>query len=163
MAKMYGEAELVESYAKKLIGPFHPELATARIKYIFVDKGSIKSGRPVFGKVRKISGALEYLTQLDFLVEIALDHWNELTEQQRTALVDHLLERCWGEESEEDSGAFKWSIREPDVQEFGSILQRHGVWNDSLGGFVSIAKKIKVDDLVDDVVSSAARDVTQSN
>lgn len=159
MGKTYGDADSVASFAKRLIAPFHPELGTARIKYIFIDEASKKSGRPVLGKVRKISGAIQYLTDLDFLIEVPLDVFNDLSEQQRTALVDHLLERCYGEEDEK-SGEMKWVVREPDVAEFSSILQRHGAWNEGLTGFVSIAKTVKIDSLVDDVVSSAADDVT---
>lgn len=159
MGKIYASAENVESFAKRLIPSYHPELVSARIAYIFVDVGSKKNGRTVAGKVRKVSGALEFLLELDFLIEVAMDNWNELTEQQREALVDHLLERCSGEE-DEDTGDMKWNVREPDVQEFGSILRRHGAWNEALTGFVSIAQETDVDQLVDDVVSSAAEDTT---
>lgn len=157
MSKTYGSAENVEAFAKRLIPTFHPELATARIAYIFVDVGSKKGGRTVAGKVRKVSGALEYLLELDFVVEVALDHWNDLSETQREALVDHLLERCFGEE-DENTGEFKWIVRDPDVQEFSAILKRHGAWNEELSGFVSIAQETDVDQLVNDVVSSSAED-----
>ena len=150
MPKVYSEAETVESIAKPLIGPFHPELATARIKYVYVDKGSVKSGRPVFGKVKKISGISEFLIQQDFVIEVAQDHWNELDETQRSALVDHLLERCSGEE-DENTGEMVWVVREPDVQEFTSILRRHGAWHADLTSFASVAKAISIDEMVEDV------------
>lgn len=162
MTKEYSEAELVEELATRLIAPYHPELATARIKYIWVETASMKSGRAILGKVRKLSGAIEFLLQHDFLIEVALDKYNELTPQQRTALVDHLLERCYGEENEKD-GSMKWKVREPDVQEFASILQRHGAWNEELNGFVSIAQHVKVDDLVEEVVASVAEETVGEN
>lgn len=144
MPKTYSEAESVNAISGGLISNYHPELATARLRYIFVDKASAKGGVDVLGKTRKISGPLEYLLELDFLVEIAEDKWVELSQEQRVALVDHLLERCTGEEDEK-SGEMKWKIREPDVQEFASILRRHGAWNDQLTGFVSVAQEIQVD------------------
>jgi len=153
MGKEYGMAEAVEDIATKLIPSFHPELATARFKYIYVDKASQKSGRAVLGKVRKVSGALQFLLDTEFLVEVALETWNDLGSDQRTALVDHLLERCYGEE-DENTGEMKWTVREPDVNEFASILQRHGAWNEELSGFVSIAQHVKIDDLVADVAAS---------
>lgn len=162
MAKTYGDAESVQELAERLIPKYHGELAEARIRYIFVDEASKKSGNPIPGKVRKISGALEFLLGIDFLIEVALDVWNDLTPQQRTALVDHLLERCHGEEDEKNGGAMKWQVRDPDVAEFQSILQRHGAWNENLTGFVSIAKHVQIDSLVDDVVSSVADDVTNT-
>jgi hypothetical protein len=159
MAKVYGIADTVEQIALKLIPSYHPELATARVKYIYVDTASKESGRPVLGKVRKISGVLQFLLEVDFLIEVALDEFNELGVEQRTALIDHLLERCYGEEDEK-SGEMSWKIRKPDVQEFSSILQRHGAWNEELNGFVSIAKDVKIEDLVNDVVSASIAEET---
>jgi hypothetical protein len=156
MPKVYGNAESVEAIAKNLIPMYHPELATARVKYIFVDKASMKNGKPIFGKVRKVSGVLEYLLESDFMLEVGLDQWNELNEQQRGALVDHLLERCTGEESEEDA-SMKWTMREPDVQEFSAILRRHGAWNDELTAFASVAKQIDIEEIAADVVEEVTQ------
>ena len=161
MAKTYSTAESAEVIAQHVIPMYHPELATARIKYISVDKGSTKNGRILPGKIRRISGALEYLLECDFLIEIAMDAWNELSESQRQAAMDHLLERCTGEE-DENTGDMKWTTREPDVSEFTAILRRHGAWNDDLTGFATVAKTVDIDGLVADVVSTAAEDVTTS-
>lgn len=148
MAKVYDEAEAVASIAGGLIPNYHPELATARFMFAFADKGWSKGGRDIAGKVRKVSGVWEWATEKDFLMEIALDQWNDMSDSQRTALVDHLLERCMGEEDERN-GEMKWSIREPDVQEFTTILERHGAWHSGLNGLVSVAQRIQVD-LVDE-------------
>ena len=159
MAKVYSDAENVQAIAQRIIPMYHPELATARIKYIYVDKGGTKSGRPVPGKIKKITGSLEYLLDCDFLFEVALDQWNELTDRQRQALIDHLLERCTGEE-DESTGDMKWVVREPDVNEFAAILRRHGAWNDDLSTFATVAKEIDDDSMVNEVVASTT--VTQS-
>jgi len=152
MPKIYSTAESVEAIAQQAIPMFHPHLATARISYIYVDTAAMKNGRPILGKVRKVAGILEYMLEKDFILEVPLDQWNELSDTQRHALVDHLLERCYGEENEE-SGDMKWSTREPDVQEFSTILRRHGAWNDDLAGFVSVAKTVNVDEMVADAVA----------
>lgn len=154
MPKVYASAENVEKEALGLIPVYHPELATARFKYVFVDKASMKNGKPVRGKVRRITGVLDFLLEADFLMEIALDQWNELADTQRKALIDHLLECCTGEEDEESGGDMKWSVREPDVQEFSAILRRHGAWNDDLAAFASIAKTIDIDSLVEEATSA---------
>lgn len=144
MAKIYDEAESVASIASGLIPNYHPELASARFLYAFADKGWSKGGRDISGKVRKFSGFLEWALEKDFVMEIALDKWNDMNESQRTALVDHLLEWCVGEEDERN-GEMKWSIREPDVQEFTTILERHGAWHTGLHGLVSVAQRIELD------------------
>jgi len=160
MPKVYSEAETVETLAKPLIAPFHPELATARIKYVYVDKGSMKAGRPVFVKVKKLSGISEFLIGADFVIEVALDHWNDLDENQRNAAIDHALERCSGEE-DESTGEMVWVVREPDVQEFTSILRRHGAWNADLTTFASVAKAIDIEGLVEDVSAGSFEQVLE--
>lgn len=152
-ANAYSDAENVEQMAIDLIRNFHPELATANIKYVFKEKASMKAGKPQRGVVRKISGLTKYLTGLDFVVEVALDQWNPLPDHHRRALVDHLLERMFGEEDPEDAGApMKWKLREPDVHEFSTILRRHGAWNEDLQTFVGVASHgVDINGMVDSV------------
>lgn len=144
MSTMYGEAEEAEKIAQNLIANFHPELATARFRYLFKEKASKKGGKPVMGSVKKMSDLMVYLINVDFMVEVPLDIWNDLDNTKRTALVDHLLERCSGEEDEE-TGDMKWSVREPDVHEFSSILRRYGAWTNELAEFSSVAKELSLD------------------
>jgi hypothetical protein len=141
MPQIYEEADPVKELANRLIGTYHPELATAKIRYLFKEKASKKGGRVVHGTVKKMSDLMNYLIDVDFLVEVPIDLWNELENQKRVALVDHLLERCTGEEDEQ-TAEMKWSVREPDVNEFSSILRRHGAWTEELSGFVSVAKTL---------------------
>jgi FAD/FMN-containing dehydrogenase len=154
MAKVYSDSESVEAVAQRLIPMYHPELSTARIKYIFVDKAGMRNGRPRMGKVNKVTGAYEYLLEMDFIVEVASDQWNEQTDRQRQALIDHLLEQCTGEE-DENTGDMKWVVREPDIHEFSAILRRHGAWNGDLTTFVSVAKEIDIEGMVNEVINSS--------
>lgn len=147
MSRVYSEANSVEAVAKNLIANYHAHLGTARIRFVFTDKGGKKGGREVGGKVKKISGVLEFLLESDFLIEVAADKWQEMNPKQQEAQIDHLLECCLGEEDEE-TGEMLWSVREPEMQEFASILRRHGAWNTSLVGFVSVAKEIELDTII---------------
>lgn len=133
--------DTIERMAEGLIANYHPELATARIMYVFLSEAPSKGGQKLYGKVNKASGFLEWIIEQDFIVMISADLWNESEAHERTAILDHLLERCTGEESEKD-GSMVWKIREPDVQEFSSILDRHGAWNTTLAGFISVAQKV---------------------
>lgn len=152
MAKEWSEAtDTVGSIAGGLIPNYHPELSTARMNYVFVSEASKKGGIELLGRVKKVSGFLEWVLESDFLIEIPMDKWNELEEHQRTALIDHLLERCTGEEDEK-TGEMRWRLREPDVQEFSSILDRHGAWNNQLAGFVSVAKRVNIDGFIEEEV-----------
>lgn len=149
MPKSWENSESLENLANGLIPNYHPELGTARIMYCFVSEASSKGGRKIAGKVRKMSGFLEWLVDRDFVIEIAMDMWSEFDSEQQTALMDHLLERCFGDENEE-SGEISWKVREPDVQEFGTILNRHGAWNEDLHGFVSISKNVDLSEIVEE-------------
>lgn len=152
----YSPAESVQSLAQSLIPTYHPELATARVAYMFIDRVPKKGGRELYGKAVKVSGRWENLTELDFCLEVSLPKWNELNDDQRAAIVDHLLERCSGEEQED--GSVKWVLREPDVQEFSTILQRHGVWNDSLTSFVRVAKELDIASIIQEETGETVED-----
>jgi len=154
MPKTYETAESVEQIAASLIPNYHPELATAAIMYVFISEATKKNGKEVLGKVQKLTGFNEWVLEHNFVVTIAMDKWNELTENQRSALVDHMLERCTGEE-DEDTGEMKWKMRDPDVQEFPNILHRHGAWNEDLQGFVSMAQSINLDQIVEEETEEA--------
>jgi hypothetical protein len=149
MPKYFDHAEIVENIASGLIPNYHSDLATARILYVFVSEASKRNGKEVLGKVQKVSGVTEWAIEKDFMVIVAQDKWQELTDSQRTALVDHLLERCVGEE-DENTGDMKWKVRDPDVQEFSSILNRYGAWMEDLQNFVSVAHKINLDGLMEE-------------
>lgn len=164
MSKSYDIAEIVEEMAQDLIPEYHPELASARIGYIYVSEASKSGGKPIMGKARKLSGAIQHLLEKDFLIEVALDVWNTLSNDQRTALIDHLLERCTGEEDEKN-GDMKWKTRDPDVSEFNSVLNRRGAWTEQLSGMVDVALQLNVDAKATEVLSVLNRqepnDLTQ--
>lgn len=128
---MYDHHDFSREIAEKLIAKYHPELGSARIQYLCRTKAAKAGGKSVPGKIYKPGGWSRFLTESDFVLEIALDCWNHFEPNQRTALVDHLLSRCVGTEDEQD-GEMKWSLRPPEVQEFPEVAERHGCWNDSL-------------------------------
>ncbi len=137
---LFADSEAVEEIALKLIPKHHPHLATARIQYICRNISAKRGGRPVPGNVYKMTGKWEHLVGKDLVVEVALDVWNDYNPHQRIALIDHLLTRFVGEESEEN-GVMKYKIVLPEVQEFAEIAERHGQWNE---GLVEIEKCLRV-------------------
>lgn len=134
--------------AAVLISRYHHHLASANIMFLCVNK-PIKG---VGGKVQKATPLIKYLADLqdcemathkhvwhgdlnrdevDFIVTISLDAWNQADNRKRAAMVDHLLCRMTGQENEE-TGEMKWKTRDPDVQEFAECAERHGSWNNAL-------------------------------
>lgn len=148
---LYGGFDSVREVAERLIPKFHDTVASAHFLFVSRSKAAKSGGKLVPGKVMKPSPLYRYLTidalreqekngtmdrsslpEADFIIEVALDVWNTMSPQQRTALVDHLLSRCVGTEDEK-TGAMKYSIRPPQVQEFPEVAERNGAWNDDLG------------------------------
>jgi hypothetical protein len=128
---IFGDMESAEEIAKPLIKEHHPHLLTAIIKYRCRSKSTKRSGNPVPGNVMKVADRIHDLVNADFLVEVALDVWNDLNPKQRIALIDHLLTRLTGIE-DEDSGEMRWNVQPPIVQEFPEVVARNGNWNDGL-------------------------------
>lgn len=128
---LFDDSEAAELIAERLIPDFHPHLADANIRYICRNRAAKRGGEKVSGNVYKMSGKYNFLTGQNFIVEIALDVWNDLAPNQRKALIDHLLTRCVGVE-DETTGEYKWKVVPPVIQEFPEVAERNGQWNEGL-------------------------------
>jgi len=115
----------------KLISQYHPHLALvdSEIAIIFKAKASKSKGQVVLGSPKKAGAILKVLGkgEYKFILEIAADEWQSLSDTQRIAFMDHLLCGCKVEENEED-GTIKCSLVSPDVQFYYQELERHGDW-----------------------------------
>jgi len=153
----YSTSEEVEKIAKALIPEYHPELAEANIAYLFVSKTIKSAGKEIGGKASKVSGPNQFLAGgVDFYLLISFPTWNspDMSNNRKVALVDHLLERCTGEE-DEDNGKMKWKTRSPDVMEFSSILERRGAWTPELSDMVDVASQLSLDARAQEVLDSS--------
>lgn len=170
----YRPAPAVERIAKDLIADHHVDLDGVRIEYVFRDKHTKSNGKPVMGKARKISGLNAYLGRgykdvtlttdgfstragdiVDaedfFVIEIAEDIWATLDQGQRVALVDHELTHC-ATTYDEDADEVKLTIRPHDLEEFRSVVDRHGLWHPDLSRFAEVIpfQQLRIDDVDDD-------------
>lgn len=157
----YSPAPEVRKIAEDLIPKYHAHLdEAARIEYVFRDEAANDGGKTVFGKARKVVGLNAYLAadqyfeqptlegheaetvktpiaQDFFVLEIAADVWKHLDDNQREALVDHEL--CHFGLSFNDEGERKLSIIPHDVEEFASVVRRHGLWRVDVEQFINAA------------------------
>jgi hypothetical protein len=137
----YSEAAEVQEIAEELIPLHHPHLVDEVIVYVFRSEPATHKGREKAATARKITGLAAFLAdrvredgrRLEmrppgefFVVEVASPIWKEMGEAARRALVDHELEHCFVDEIKG-----KPSIRGHDVEEFTSIVERHGLWDDA--------------------------------
>lgn len=116
---------------RDLIKNYHPDLASVdkEIAIIMRPKAGKSGGQVILGKTRKAPGILGVLGPVDykFIIELAGDEWNNLTDKQRVALMDHHLCAC-NVDIDEVSGEIKCSLNAPDFVGFRGELERHGIW-----------------------------------
>ena len=147
----FWRADDVGEVAEALIPDYHPHLLEMTVLYIFRSKAAQNKGKDVWGKARKLTGLNAYLavrSELDplepaspsfFVVEIAHDVWNQLRAPERIALVDHELSHI----------APDGSMQGHDVEEFKTIVARHGHWRKSLKEFAEAGKQVPLFEAVE--------------
>lgn len=118
-----------ENIAQILIPQFHPMLKTRPIAYLWRETMQGR-GKIVLGKASLAGGKLRHFAKVDFVIEFNFTAWQELTPRQRVALVDHELMHC-----ATDGDSQKAIMISHDVEEFGSIIYRWGLWTPNLSEF----------------------------
>lgn len=120
--------ETVLEMADAMIAEYHPHLTSANIGFVFRAGAQHANGRLVLGKAAKVSPRDKVYSNLDFIIWLAQDWWQGLlTDHQRQALLDHELCHCI---FDKESGTFK--IRPHDLEEFKEIIERYGLWDETL-------------------------------
>lgn len=150
MTVTYADAPEVEAIANTLIPLHHRHLASVPVRYIYRSEAASRNGKIVYGTAQKIGGRTAFLVGLDahvgvetdvgepfFLVEIARDEWDEMSEDKRRALVDHELCHCVVETDKDGLPALK--LRGHDLEEFCDIVERHGLWRRDIEDFAKVA------------------------
>lgn len=137
----------------------HPHLLGVRVEFLFMDKTPKSKGREVWGRAKKIGGLNAFLAlgpntlpefyadqPFDlFVIEISEEIWERLTARGKAALIDHELSHC--EIDEDDEGRVSLAVVGHDITEFSGVLQRHGLWNESVENFVKAgAEQLSLDD-----------------
>ena len=147
----YTVAQPVERIAEQLIRRHHRHLLDVPIRYLFRDKAVVSRGRVVLGKARKVSGLAAHLVHLVrkdeppdqvefFVIEIARDGWEGLTEAQRAALVDHELCHLGVDIPDDATSDRKLVLRGHDLEEFAAVVERHGMWRPAIEDFRAAAQ-----------------------
>lgn len=118
---------------QRLIANHHPHLALIEdeIGVIFREKASEVAGVIILGKTKKAPPILSVLTDkkftYKFIIELGADEWQNLSNPQQDALLDHHL--CsMAVEEDANSGAIKCQIRPPDFVGYKGEVERHGMW-----------------------------------
>lgn len=132
--EQYMEAAQPCVIAQKMIPQLHAHLVNARIGYLFRETMN-KRDRLVLGKASKPGGGIAFLAGYDFLLTFNWQTWKDLDVGARCALVDHELAHLG-----RDGDAGKYFLCSHDLEEFGAIVRRWGLWRPDLVSFAQIVK-----------------------
>jgi len=135
--------EWVLDVIKNLVSKYHTDIAQAKIGVIWKEKASGDETNKKLATMSKVSekqkaSGVDY----NFVMEIASDTWNDLTPEQRVSLIDHELCHA-GCEEDETTSEKKYTIIKHDLEEFRSVVERHGFWRDSVTKFAETMKNVK--------------------
>lgn len=125
----YAQAHAPRAVARILLPRLHAALAGLVFRYLWREEFA-RLGRVRLGQASVVSGKLRYFTGADFLLEFNWTAWQHLTPLQQVALVDHELMHCGV-----DAKTGRSILLPHDVEEFGPIVERWGLWKPDLAGF----------------------------
>jgi hypothetical protein len=112
--------------ASEIIAKYHEHLLDARIGFVFRDRGLRVAGKMRAAAISRVTAMNEVAgLHLDFLCWISQEDWDQMSAHQRRALIDHELCHARGEPG-------MWAIVGHDVEEFGVIIQRYGLYSTAL-------------------------------
>jgi len=131
---MWVAEDSIMTTIRDLIAKYHPDLAICddEIAVIFKEKAGTVGDAVVAGKSAKAPKILGILGDIDykFVITLGADVWQQLTDPQRVALLDHHLCACRAEENPQ-TGMIRFYIALPDVAFFKDEIERHGFWRTS--------------------------------
>lgn len=126
----------VRQLAEEIIGESHPHLADAEILYLMRYPSWKAKGKTVGGVTCLATPQHKALTGnkgLAFIITINSEEWDRLPAPQQRALLDHELCHCeYDSTKDEEEGDSPWKLVGHDVEEFGDVIERHGLWHDDL-------------------------------
>ena len=132
----------VTQMMENLVRHHHPHLLAYmdRIAVLFKTGAGQKAG--VVGKASPQIGVLGDKSYV-FVLRLQEENWAGMTDNQKIALIDHLLCACRTEEAPDAS--MKFYIERPELEYYRDEIQRNGFWRHS---------GISGDDLVARIFSS---------
>ena len=171
-------ARKAQEVADRLIDQHHGHLQGVTVTAVFVDKVPTSKGRQVWARAKKIGGLNAFLIFAEsvrrfaspteaheygdqphdlFVLEVAEDAWNKLTESGREALIDEQL--CSMEfEEDEETGSVRLAVVGPDVAAFSEVVKRSGLWREDLEEFVRAGAEQLSLDALEEAVEAATQD-----
>jgi hypothetical protein len=137
---------------RALISAHHDELRDARIALAWNTQWKPDvDGRCTLGMCKRASDLDRELTGFDFVIILRREFWDSplVGEQQRNALLDHELMHATisldkdGEPKVDERGRVVYRLRKHDIEEFGAVVARWGLYKRDLEWFVKQVQTIE--------------------
>jgi DNA-binding FrmR family transcriptional regulator len=117
--------------------------------YLYKNKPIKIKGREAVATAEKVAQKHRTLSGYHFIITIAYPTWQELDDKIRLAVLDHELEHCFVEDDEK-TGEPKYAVLPHDVEEFSTIIRRHGLYTSDL---------VRIGHVVQDALDSLDKNV----
>ena len=132
-----------ELIAAVLIKAFHVHLRKRSIAYLWVERMS-DGGMEKLGTASRAAAKVKFLAEVDFILTFNHTAWKVLSTDQRVALVDHELTHCTI-----DGESLAPLLVPHDVEEFGAIVRKYGLWKPDLKRFGLVVDAVQQPSLFD--------------
>jgi len=132
------DVDAVISYA---VERRHQHIERAHIVGVGRPKAAKRHGKDVWASLKKPSPLERVLYEeerIDYILVVALDVWEELSEDYRRALIDHELSHAGGLDLDRD----EWTLVGHDIEEFANVVRRHGAWRGDVQAFLAATRDV---------------------
>lgn len=133
--------------AAELIESFHPHLKSVKIAHLLrimpipkKPKAPRQGKKIVLAKTSKVSSKMLALAadNYGFVIEYGSLYWDQMDDKMKRALVDHELGHC----GHDGDGIY---LVNHDIEDFGFMLERHGLWKRDVAEFAATVIKTVTD------------------
>lgn len=132
----YLEAIEVEEMSRELIEKNHGHLCEASIKFLFRTGKWESKGQTIYGHSEKVSAKWKSMADYDFVIVMNRSAWmNSASRPElQEAILDHELTHCTRGDDDK-LGNPVWFIQPHTIEDFTSVIRRHGAWHGDLQNF----------------------------
>jgi len=121
--KTFEVSSELKTLGEKVINDEKIAVYPAKIEYLIVYPNISKS---VAGRCVRTGKELKFFSGFDYLVEMSGELWDTLDAPTKSILMEHELKHICPVMNEK-SGEWEYKLRDHDVQDFGSIIKKHGI------------------------------------
>lgn len=141
--KTFEKSDELMSLGEKVINDQKIDVYPAKICYLLVYPNVSKT---VAGRCVRSGRELKFFSGFDYLIEMSGELWDALDDDTRKILMEHELKHVLPVPNDK-TGDWEFKIRDHDVQDFASIIKKHGIdWISKVKGSQASMYELKSED-----------------